>query len=550
MSEIDDLKAKLAKMQAKGAGGGASPPAVQPPAGQNAPVPAPVPATQVPTAPSIPPQAGLYPPLATLRKGKVKDTETRPASPLVLLMARMMESMGRLFTPQSPPPDPHAVAEVKPVFTVLVAALNNDTDNAAQNYLMESLAPHLGIKVQSVPRTFALINPEDPTQAGTVLANLRQTIAQENGHVMIWGDWTAEGYRLRFSTAQADDGSFGLASRLDLPANFLDPVPQLIYAALLASAETLTTPQKEWVKRTLPTTALAAEDLANRPPVQMSMAQQRSVQIFFGHIALAVAALMPPLEVAPWHDKALNAYRSAQKRISRTDPLWETGMIHRHVGTLLNAKADKASDPIPSLKESVTEWRQAVDALTRASMPQEWASAQIRLGNALYKLDLATGDSDLLRESLQSLQSALQVYSRTETPQKWAEVMHDVAQVLQVYGDQSKNPEILQRAVDTCDFALQVYSRERTPLSWAAVQNTLGTALFLYDRHKGGNEHLAMAAESLEDALEMFKAHGAKGPARVAERNLSHVRKLAEARKNHKVIDPDWDWGAPKSDDE
>lgn len=538
MSEIDDLKAKLAKMQNKAAGNGGQAPAAVP---SNLPA---APAQPQPPQPPQPPQAGIYPPLALLQKRGIKDAQIRPSSPWALLLARMMEMMGGLLTPKPAASGPQDEHEVTPVFTVLVAGLVNDADGAAQAHLLASLASHLGIRVQTVPRVFTLTNPEDPAQTGSVLAHLRMTIAQENGHALIWGDWTAEGYRLRFSTAQSDDGAFGLASRLDLPANFADPVPHLIYAAILASAEAVTDAQKDWVKRTLPASALAAEDLANRPPVQMSMAQQRSVQIFFGHIAMAVAGLVPPLEVAGWHDKALNAYRSAQKRISRADPLWETGMIHRHVGTLLNAKADKATDPIPSLKEAVQEWRQAVDALTRASMPQEWATAQIRLGNALYKLDLATGDSDLLREALQSLQSALQVYSRTETPLKWAEVMHDVAQVLQVYGDQSKNPEILQRAIETCEFALQVYSRDRTPLSWAAVQNTLGTALFLFDRHKGGNEHLELAAQSLEAALEMFNAHGAKAPAKVAGRNLNHVRKLAEARKGHRLVD-DLDWGKP-----
>jgi tetratricopeptide (TPR) repeat protein len=153
---------------------------------------------------------------------------------------------------------------------------------------------------------------------------------------------------------------------------------------------------------------------------------------------------------------------------------------------------------------------------------------------------LVTGDSELLREALQALQSALQVYSRTETPQKWADTMHDLAQVLQIYGDQMKSPDVLKKAIETCDSILQVYSQERTPLSWAKTKNTLGAALFLFDRHKGGNEHLDEAQAAIEEALGVFHAHGAKGPAKVAERNLAHIQRLKGQRKNHTIIDPDW----------
>jgi len=118
--------------------------------------------------------------------------------------------------------------------------------------------------------------------------------------------------------------------------------------------------------------------------------------------------------------------------------------------------------------------------------------------------------------------------------------MHLIAQVLEVYGDQLKSPEVLKRAIDACQSVLEVRTRERTPLAWATTRNTLGSALFLLDRHGGGVNHLLQAMDVLEEALEVFTAHGAKGPAQVAARNLAHVKKLAEDRKARQVIDPDW----------
>ena len=507
MSDIDDLKSKL---QGK--------------LGQNQPPALAKGSSLVPVAP------------------KVKDAELKPANfGATPTLARLLQVLGSWFSPQAktgsaPTLDPT-------LFKVLVAQLEADLDGSAQAHLIQSFAAHPALKLQTLGKSFSLERIDDPAVAAALQTNLRHTVAAEGGHLLIWGGLNTEGYRLCFSTSQAEDRFFGLNTRLELPLAFNEPATQVLYAATLASMEAVTEPQKQWIRQALPAAAALAEELASRPSVQMSMAQQRSVQIVFGHVALAAAECFKTSESAQWTERAVNSYRSAQKRINRNDPSWEQGLIHRHLGTALITQAEKSDAPIPLFKEAVGEWRQAVESLTRASMPQEWAQSQIKLSNALYRLDLATGDSELLREALQSLQAALQVYSRTETPQKWADTMHDMAQILQIYGDQMKSPDVLKKAIETCDATLQVFTKDRTPLAWAKTQNTLGAALFLFDRHKGGNEHLEEAKTALENALEIFRAHGAKGPAKVAERNLAHVERLIGQRKNHKLVDPDWTKG-------
>ena len=472
----------------------------------------------------------------------VKDAELKSGgASAISVLARLMRMIGDLLTShssgmQSPPPPQLEQS----LFKVLVAGLEADVDGSAQAHLIQSFANRTALKLQPYPKSFAFDSPEDPLAASALQTALRHAVASEGGHLMIWGGMNPEGYRLRFSTAQADDGAFGLRTRLELPVTFAEPAINVLYAATLAAMEAVTESQKSWIRQALPTAALQAEELASRPSVQMSMAQQRSVQIVYGHIALAAADCVSEREAPEWFERAVTSYRSAQKRVDRNDPVWESGLIHRHLGSALTTRAENSKEPIPIFKEAVEEWRQAVESLTRASMPQEWALSQIRLSNALYRLDLVTGDSELLREALQALQGALQVYSRTETPQKWADTMHDMAQILQIYGDQLKSPEVLKKSIETCDSVLQIYSQERTPLSWAKTKNTLGAALFLFDRHKGGKEHLDEAQASIEAALAVFRAHGAKGPAQVAERNLAHIHRLKGQRKNHTIADPDW----------
>ncbi len=486
------------------------------------------PAKAPPAIPTIPPQS--------------YGARTEPPSDKV----GFFDLLVGLFKPK--PAQPPVTAQPAPgvehpSFTIIVAALAGDADGSAAAYLNQALAARPSLKTKALGKVFVLDNLEDPSLVSSVVLNTRHAVAEEDGDLLVWGDFSKDGYRLRLATATADDeraAAFGPATRVELPKDFAEPASNLLFAAVLAAIDPATEAQKAAIRRLLPPAAIAAEALAARPPVQLTMTQQRAVQLVFGHVATAAAIASLGDEAKAWFDKAVNFYRQAQRRLNRTDPGWEAGLLHKHVAAAIAAKAERQKEPAPLWEEAITEWRSAVENLPRALMPQEWASAQVKLGGALYRLDLLTGQTELLREALQALQATLQVYSRTETPQRWAEIMNTIAQVLEVYGDQIKNTEVLQRAVDACRSVLEIRTRDRTPLAWAATQNTLGSALFMLDRHSNGGGHLTEAEVALSGALEVFQAYSAKGPAKVAAKNLSHVRKMIETRKSHQGVDPHW----------
>jgi tetratricopeptide (TPR) repeat protein len=504
-------------------------------------VPTAAPAVPVPVAKPTPPPIKDLPnahPLVPMVPDGASITSNR---------AGLLDLIVSLFRPKpaaKPAAPPTPVAQDTAVFTIVVAALAGDGDGAAATYLNQSLSARTLLKVKALGRVFQLDNLEDPSQVASVQTNVRHAVAEENADLLIWGEFGKDGYRLRLSTATADDdrsAAFGLSTRLELPKDFAEPVANLLFAAALAAIEPMGEAQKASLKRALPAAATQAEALAGRPPVQMTMGQQRAIQMVFGHVATATAQLVPAEEANGWFDKGLEAYRQAARRLGRTDAGWEAGLIHKHMAAALSARAEKSKEAAPLWDEAIKEWREAVQAFPRALMPQDWAGAQIRLGNALYRLDLLTGQTELLREAITCLQAALQVYSRTETPQRWADIMHTMAQVLEVYGDQLKSTEVLGRAADACRAVLDIRTKERGPLAWAATQNTLGSALFLLDRHSAsGNSHLADAEAAFTAALEVFEAHGAKGPAKVAAKNLAHARKLAESRTRRSVVEPHW----------
>jgi hypothetical protein len=458
--------------------------------------------------------------------------------------SRLLDALTRLLRPGAPAQIAAPVAAADPpVFTVLVAELVGDAAGTAGLHLQQALRGRAGLEVKPLAKAFQLDTLEDPSLVSAAQLNTRYAVAGEGADLLVWGEMVKEGYRLRLATAANDDeraNPFGPTTRIELPHDFAEAPAGLLYAAVLAAAEAVSESQKAAIKRLLPAAAAAAEALASKPPVQMSMAQQRTCQLVFGHAAAAAAQVVAPAEADAWFDKAIGNYRQAQRRLGRTDPGWEAGLIHKHLAAAITARAERAQEPAPLLEAAILEWRLAAETLTRANMPQEWAATQVRLGNALYRLDLLTGQTELLREALQALQATLQVYSRTETPQRWADIMHTVAQVLEVYGDQMKSAEVLQRAIETCHSILEIRTRERSPLAWAATQNTLGSALFLLDRHTEGGGHVEDAERALAAALDVFQTYGAKGPAKVAAKNLAHVRKLAESRGRRPVFDPGW----------
>lgn len=467
-------------------------------------------------------------------------------------LARLLDAIAKMLQPK-PQPDPQQQQPVPPpapdtsLFTVLVAAMNGDSaDGAASQALYKALEGKSALRIKPLPRPFQLDVMDDPTQMAAAITNTRHAVAAEGADLLVWGDVSKDGYRLRLSTASLPDEErptlFGPACRLDFPLKLDEPQQHLLYGAVLAAMEPANQVQRAGLRRLLPLASPPLEAITGKLPVAWSMTQQRSAQLIHGHVAAACAAVVPPSQAGEWFQRASNSYRAAEKRLNpRADAPYEAGLVHKYLAAALTAWGERVKDRAEErLDEAVKEWRAAAESISKAAMPQEWAALQTRLGAALYRLDLLTGDTELLREALQALQAALQIHTRAEAPQRWAEVMHLIAQVLEVYGDQLKSPEVLKRAIDACQSVLEVRTRERTPLAWASTRNTLGSALFLLDRHGGGVNHLLQAMDVLEEALEVFTAHGAKGPAQVAARNLAHVKKLAEDRKARQVIDPDW----------
>jgi len=431
-----------------------------------------------------------------------------------------------------------------PSFQVGVCTVNNDVDGAWSRALASLLEGKQGVAARVLPVNLHIDHGADQAQAQAAVSRARQVLArEENLDLLVWGDVHEEGFTLWFTPVGPVDedrlGSFGPFFSLDLSGGLEPPVAEIFHLAVLAAIEPINEGQRVLQRLCLPSALQLLPPFPEGLSVQWSLEQQRTALICYGHALSTLAGW----ETDPkFYDRAAEAYRAALMRLAPEQAQGlDEALGHKYLAGAAMAASDRRQDTA-FLEYAVGEYRVAVECLFKGAYPLEWAAAQNRLGQGLYKLDLRTGQSELLKESLAAFQAALTVYTRTENPTRWADVMNNLAQVLQVYGDQAKNPDVLQRAVEACRAALEIRTRDRFPYGFAASQNTLGTALFLLDKHSKSSDHLDQAKAAYSAALDVYRSLGATRQAQVTEKNLSHIQKQGgkKASPDRKLADPNW----------
>ncbi len=431
-----------------------------------------------------------------------------------------------------------------PSFQIGICTVNNDVDGAWTRALAALIEGRQGLSARILPYSLNGDYNADQTAASAAVLRARQVLArEENLDLVVWGDVHQDGYSLWFYAAGPADedrpGAFGPFTTLELAGHLEPPVAEMFHTAVLAALEPLSEGQRVLQRLCLPGALQGLPPFPDDLPVSWTQEQQRTGLMCYGH---AIASMAGWEGDADLYDRAAEIYRAALNRLpaEMAHGVHEATM-RKHLASAALAAGDKRQNT-DYLAYAVDEYRAAVECLFKGTYPLEWASAQNRLGLALYKLDLLTGQPELLKESLAALQAALTVFNRVEQPQRWADVMNNLAQVLQIYGDQMKSPDVLERAVDACRAALEFRSRDRTPLAFAASQNSLGTALFLLDKHKRSDQHREQAREAFSTALEVYRALGATRQAAVAVKNLSHLQKLDKAvvEPGPKAVEPGW----------
>lgn len=420
--------------------------------------------------------------------------------------------------------------QAPPRLEVRIARLAGDADRRHTRHLVKALSGRPAIHARMLDETLTPpASPEAlPGQLAEIAGGARAWLRKAGADLLVWGVVSAPGatLTLRFIPAEPEDenlpGAFGLATRLNLPADFPPTLGDVLAAVALAAGSkrersdpALAKALADAVQATLP--------MIQEMPADLTRDERAAVTLCLANAAAAVAVA----GTADMHYVAIHGYRKSLHLAKRDDGPVDWAMTQRNLGIMLQLLAERQDDP-KLFDEAAACYGTAMETLTRAAFPFLWATSQHRLGKVYYRQDVLAGDTELIKQALACFQAALQIVNRTERPLLWAEIMNDLAQAALLLGELLPSRVALERAVAAARNALEVRVGDASLLPWAASQNTLGSALFLLGKQTRDKALLAGAADAFRQAEEVYRRQGVTRMVAVAEKNLSRAEELLE----------------------
>ena len=188
-----------------------------------------------------------------------------------------------------------------------------------------------------------------------------------------------------------------------------------------------------------------------------------------------------PAQTVYYLEQAVAAQRAAMTEMTRERAplMWATAQMN--LGRTLMMVGQTAKSPAegaPRFAEAIAAEREALTVLTQTSAPNQWAMAQVALGQALQLAAQSAGDpqtrADALAAAEAAQREALGLYGE-DRPYDRAFVQHDLGLTLMMQGEAEPARYALAEATYRAEQALR--SREHDPVGWARAEAGLGNAL-------------------------------------------------------------------------
>src|SRR5580704_6154887 len=111
------------------------------------------------------------------------------------------------------------------------------------------------------------------------------------------------------------------------------------------------------------------------------------------------------------------------------------------------------------LAPSVTAFREALQELTRARVPLQWAGTQVNLGHALGALGERESGTARLEAAAAAFREALQELTRARVPLQWAGTQVNLGTALGALGERESGTARLEEAISAFREASQELTR-------------------------------------------------------------------------------------------
>ncbi len=200
--------------------------------------------------------------------------------------------------------------------------------------------------------------------------------------------------------------------------------------------------------------------------------------------------------------EAIRVYRMARVERSRKKAPDDWATIQLLLGNALRRLGERESGTA-RLEQAVAAYRAALEESTRERVPLAWATTQNNLGNALTSLGRRESGTARLEQAVAAYRAALEEMTRGP-PLGRAITQNNLGNALTSLGERESGTAHLEEAVAAFRAALKEYTRERAPLDWAMTQNNLGNALRTLGERENGTARLDEAVAAYREALKEY----------------------------------------------
>jgi tetratricopeptide (TPR) repeat protein len=132
-----------------------------------------------------------------------------------------------------------------------------------------------------------------------------------------------------------------------------------------------------------------------------------------------------------------------------------------------------------------------------------------------------------LAPSVTAFREALQELTRARVPLQWATTQMNLGNALRILGERESGTAWLEEAVSAYREALQENTRARVPLEWAKSTGSQGVALMLLAERRGDAKMAKLAIQQIEAAFTTSRDGGDAPSAALYEAQLLKARALA-----------------------
>jgi len=147
-----------------------------------------------------------------------------------------------------------------------------------------------------------------------------------------------------------------------------------------------------------------------------------------------------------------------------------------------------------NIEKAIDAYDQALEIITKDTMPFEWAKVMINYGNAY--MDRIQGDHvENIEKAIDTYQNALEIITKNDMPYEWAAVMtnYGSAYLSRTIGERSEN---IEKAIKAYQQVISIFKKDEMPLNWAKITMNLGSAYLFRIRGE--------KSDNIEEAITLF----------------------------------------------